>query len=183
MALSGFPINLSLPDLWQQEAVRYLKAGRDVIVDAPTGAGKTHVFELLVDAGIRGQAIYTVPTRALANDKRLEWQRKGWDVGIVTGDLSENPTAPVVVATLETQREKLLHGDGPSVLVIDEYQMLADPVRGLAYELAMVLAPVDTRLLLLSGSVGNARDVAEWLRRLGRNVEVVATATRPVPLE
>jgi superfamily II DNA/RNA helicase len=183
MALTGFPINLSLPDLWQQEAVRYLKAGRDVIVDAPTGAGKTHVFELLVDGGMRGQAIYTVPTRALANDKRLEWQRKGWNVGIVTGDLSENANAPVVVATLETQREKLLRGEGPVLLVIDEYQMISDPVRGLAYELAMVLAPIDTRLLLLSGSVGNARDVAEWLRRLGRPVELVSTATRPVPLE
>ncbi len=183
MSFSGFPLNLNLPDLWQQEAFRYLKAGRDVIVDAPTGAGKTRIFELLVEGGLKGQAIYTVPTRALANDKRLEWQRKGWNVGIVTGDLSENPRAPVVVATLETQREKLLHGEGPALLVIDEYQMLGDPTRGLAYELSLVLSPPETRLLLLSGSVGNARDVAEWLRRLGRPVEVVSTATRPVPLE
>src|SRR5436190_13184224 len=159
MTLPGFPINLSLPDLWQQEAVRYLKAGRDVIVDAPTGAGKTHVSELMVENGLRGQGIYTVPTRALANDKRLEWQRMGWNVGIVTGDLSENAGAPVVVATLETQREKFLHGEGPALLVIDEYQMLSDPVRGLAYELGIVLAPMDTRLMLLSGSVGNTRDV------------------------
>jgi DEAD/DEAH box helicase/Helicase conserved C-terminal domain len=183
MTSSGFPVNLSLPDLWQQEAVRYLKGGRDVIVDAPTGAGKTRVFELLVTSGLRGQAIFTVPTRALANDKRLEWQREGWDVGIVTGDISESAGAPVVVATLETQRERLLRGEGPALLVIDEYQMLGDPVRGLAYELAMVLAPIDTRLLLLSGSVGNTREVAEWLRHLGRRVEVVSTPTRPVPLE
>ena len=131
MTSPGFPINLSLPDLWQQEAVRYLKAGRDVIVDAPTGAGKTRIFELLVESGLKGQAIYTVPTRALANDKRLEWLRKGWDTGIVTGDLSEKPDAPVVVATLETQRERILRGDGPALMVVDEYQMLGDPVRGL----------------------------------------------------
>ena len=183
MTSTGFPINLRLPDLWQQEAVRYVRAGRDVVVDAPTGAGKTHIFELLVEGGLRGQAVYTVPTRALANDKRLEWQRKGWKVGIVTGDVSENADAPVVVATLETQRERLMHGDGPALLVIDEYQMIGDPVRGLTYELAIALAPPETRLLLLSGSVGNAREVVEWLRRLNRPAELVATATRPVPLD
>lgn len=183
MPVPGFSLNLNLPDLWQQEAVRHLRAGRDVIVDAPTGAGKTRIFELMVQGGIKGQAVYTVPTRALANDKRLEWQRKGWQVGIVTGDLSENPGAPVVVATLETQRERLLRGEGPALLVIDEYQMIGDAGRGLAYEMALVLAPLSTQLLLLSGSVGNAAEVAAWLRRLGRGVEVVSTAVRPVPLE
>ncbi len=183
MTGTGFPIDLSLPDLWQQEAVRHVRTGHDVVVDAPTGAGKTHVFELLVEQGQRGQAVFTVPTRALANDKRLEWQRKGWNVGIVTGEVSENAGAPVVVATLETQRERLLRGEGPALLVLDEYQMIGDPGRGLAYELAVALAPSDTRLLLLSGSVGNPRDVVEWLRRLGRPAELVSTAHRPVPLE
>lgn len=165
--------------------MRGIRAGRDVIVDAPTGAGKTRIFELLVEGGSfsKGQMVYTVPTRALANDKRLEWQRKGWKVGILTGEISENTGAPVVVATLETQRERLLRGDGPKLLVIDEYQMLADPVRGLAYEMVMALAPADTRLLLLSGSVANAREVAAWLERLGRPVEIVSTKERPVPLE
>ena len=137
----GFSLNFALPDLWQQEAVRALRSGSDAVVDAPTGAGKTWIFELLISGGWKGQAVYTVPTRALANDKRLEWQRKGWHVGIVTGDLSENPDAPVVVATLETQRERLLSGEGPSLLVIDEYQMLGDPTRGPAYELAIASAP------------------------------------------
>ena len=183
-SMSGFPINLALPDLWQQDAVRHLQARRDVIVDAPTGAGKTHIFELFIKGGhLKGQAIYTVPTRALANDKRLEWQAKGWDVGIATGDVADNLDAPVIVATLETQRENFLHGVGPRLLVIDEYQMLADPLRGLAYELALALAPKETQLLLLSGSVGNAQDVADWLQRLGRSAEVVSTKHRPVPLE
>ncbi len=182
--MSGFPIDLALPDLWQQEAVRHLHARKDVIVDAPTGAGKTHIFEILVkEHKLKGQAIYTVPTRALANDKRLEWQALGWDVGIATGDVADNLDAPVVVATLETQRENFLHGIGPRLLVVDEYQMLADPVRGLAYELSLALAPRETQLLLLSGSVGNAQEVADWLRRLGRSVEVVSTKVRPVPLE
>jgi len=182
--VNGFSLNIQLPDLWQQEAVRSIKAGRDVIVDAPTGAGKTWIFELLVESGhFKGQVVYTVPTRALANDKRLEWLRKGWQVGIVTGEISEQANAPVIVATLETQRERLLRGDGPRLLVVDEYQMLADPVRGMAYEMVIALAPLETRLLLLSGSVANARDVAAWLERLGRRAEVVRTSERPVPLE
>ncbi|MEO6846296.1 MAG: DEAD/DEAH box helicase [Chthoniobacterales bacterium] len=69
--MSGLQIPLEIPDLWQQEAVAALRNGRDVIVDAPTGAGKTRIFEMLVESGYtgkKGQAIYTVPTRALAND-------------------------------------------------------------------------------------------------------------------
>ena len=175
---------LQLPDLWQQEAVRHLRAGRDVIVDAPTGAGKTFIFESLVESRVlRGQAVYTVPTRALANDKRGEWQRRKWRVGIATGEVAENLDAPVVVATLETQRDTLLAGRGPSLLVVDEYQMLADPVRGLSYELALAVAPRSTQLLLLSGSVANAAEVRDWLRRLGRECELVTTKVRPVPLD
>ncbi|MDH4476406.1 MAG: DEAD/DEAH box helicase, partial [Verrucomicrobiaceae bacterium] len=178
--------HLKLPDLWQHEAVNHLRAGSDVIVSAPTGAGKTYIFELLHQSGhfkLKGQAVYTVPTRALANDKYAEWKDAKWDVGIATGDLSENVHAPVLVATLETQIERLVRGEGPAILVIDEYQMIADASRGSHYEGAIALAPPDTRLLLLSGSVANPEDVAAWLRHLGRPAEVVITKDRPVPLE
>ncbi|MEI8293249.1 MAG: DEAD/DEAH box helicase [bacterium] len=177
---------MNLPDLWQQDAVRHLKAGSDVIIDAPTGAGKTRVFELFLKtpkANRLGQAVYTVPTRALANDKWREWKALGWNVGIATGDIAENLNAPVLVATLETQRERILSGEAPGFLILDEYQMLADPQRGLNYEMAMALPPVSTRLLLLSGSVRNADEIATWLRRLGRSVELIQVAERPVPLD
>lgn len=174
---------LKLPDLWQQTAIRGLQSGKDVIVSAPTGAGKTYIFELLIESGFEGKAIYTVPTRALANDKRLEWKRKGWDVGITTGDRSENTDANVIVATLETQKARLIRGEGPDLLVIDEYQMLGDEQRGLNYELSVACAPATTQLLLLSGSVGNPQHVADWLQRLGRKVELVRHKKRPVPLE
>jgi DEAD/DEAH box helicase/Helicase conserved C-terminal domain len=182
--LESLAKHLRLPDLWQHQAVDHLRAGADVIVSAPTGAGKTYIFELLHESRhLKGQAVYTVPTRALANDKFAEWKERGWDVGIATGDLSENIHAPVVVATLETQLERLLRGEGPACLVIDEYQMIADESRGSHYEGAIALAPIETRLLLLSGSVANPNDLAEWMRRLGRKVEVVSTTHRPVPLE
>jgi superfamily II DNA/RNA helicase len=175
---------VAVPDLWQQQAVGALREGKDVVVQAPTGAGKTLIFELWSNQGKnRGQAIYTVPTRALANDKLAEWRARGWDVGIATGDLAENLGAPVLVATLETQKNRLIQGDGPTLLVVDEYQMVSDRDRGLNYELAMALAPPQTQLLLLSGSVANPQDVVKWLLRLGRKAVLVRHDERPVPLD
>lgn len=179
----GIQVNLRIPDLWQQEAVRALDAGRDVVVHAPTGAGKTYIFELLVERGWRKHAVFTVPTRALANDKLAEWRAREWNVGIATGDVAENLDAPVVVATLETQKSRFLQRQGPDLLVIDEYQLLADAVRGVNYELAVALAPPRTQLLLLSGSVGNPDDVRAWLARIGRDAVLVHHPQRPVPLE
>src|SRR5580700_11405093 len=175
---------VAIPDLWQQQAVAALREGSDVVVQAPTGAGKTLIFELWSNQGRnRGQAIYTVPTRALANDKLAEWRARGWDVGIATGDLAENLSAPVVVATLETQKSRLVKGEGPMLLVVDEYQMLGDLDRGLNYELALALAPPKTQLLLLSGSVANPQNVVQWLQRLGRKATLIRHDLRPVPLE
>jgi len=175
---------LTIPDLWQQQAVTALRDGCDVVVQAPTGSGKTLIFELWSNQGKpRGQAIYTVPTRALANDKLAEWRARGWNVGIATGDLAENLDAPVIVATLETQKNRLIRGDGPVLLVVDEYQMIGDPDRGLNYELALALAPAHTQLLLLSGSVANPHHVVKWLERLGRRAQLVRHEIRPVPLD
>lgn len=175
---------VAVPDLWQQQAVASLRQGQDVVVQAPTGSGKTLIFELWSHHGRpKGQAIYTVPTRALANDKLAEWRNRGWNVGIATGDLAENLEAPIIVATLETQKQRLIRGEGPQLLVVDEYQMLGDPDRGLNYELAIGLAPAHTQLLLLSGSVANPQDLVKWLTRLGRKATLIRHDERAVPLE
>jgi hypothetical protein len=178
----GLAIGLVIPDLWQQEAVRALQQGKDVVVQAPTGSGKTYIFELLYP-NLKTQAVFTVPTRALANDKLSEWRARGWDVGISTGDVALNLDAKVVVATLETQRGRFLRGEGPGLLVMDEFQMLGDPMRGVHYELAVALAPKTTQLLFLSGSVANPNDVVAWLQRIGRDAVLIEHKTRPVPLE
>lgn len=179
--MNSLEINLVIPDLWQQEAVHALRAGRDVVVNAPTGAGKTYIFELF-QSSLKGQAVFTVPTRALANDKLAEWQARGWDVGIMTGDLAYKLDAKIVVATLETQKAKLLRREGPRLLAVDEYQMIADPIRGVNYELALALASPDTQLLLLSGSVANPQDIVAWLKRIGRDAALITHKERPVPL-
>ena len=180
--IPGFGAGLVIPDLWQQEAVRALQQGKDVAVQAPTGSGKTYIFELLYP-NLKAQAVFTVPTRALANDKLSEWRARGWDVGISTGDVALNLDAKVVVATLETQRGRFLRGEGPRILVMDEFQMLGDPMRGVHYELAVALAPNATQLLFLSGSVANPQDVVAWLQRIGRDAVLIEHKTRPVPLE
>lgn len=181
--MDSLQTTLTVPDLWQQKAVNLLRAEHDVIVDAPTGAGKTFIFEHLVERAFPGKAVYTVPTRALANDKLREWQAKGWNVGIETGDIAYNTEAPIIVATLETQKRALMTGRGPRLLVIDEYQMVGDLARGVNYELALAMAPPQTQLLLLSGSVANPREIEAWLTRCGRNVATVIHRERPVPLD
>lgn len=185
--MDGLLLPLNIPDLWQQEAVRALREGRDVVVDAPTGAGKTRIFELFVESrqlARLGQAVYTVPTRALANDKWTEWKERGWNVGIATGDIAHNLQAAVVVATLETQRERILADRAPGLLVIDEYQMIADSKRGLNYELAIAMPPAaSTQLLLLSGSVRNPAEIVTWLQKLGRDPVLIQIKERPVPLD
>jgi hypothetical protein len=136
-----------------------------------------------MEQGRRRHAVFTVPTRALANDKLYEWRAAGWNVGIATGDVADNLDAPVIVATLETQKGRFLRGEGPGLLVVDEYQMLGDPVRGVNYELILALAKPSTQLLLLSGSVANPDKTVHWLRRIGRDAVLVHHADRPVPQE
>ncbi|MBE6414173.1 MAG: DEAD/DEAH box helicase [Verrucomicrobiaceae bacterium] len=172
-----------IPDAWQTEAYEHLCAGRDVIIDAPTGAGKTYVFEMLIERGFTGKVVYTVPTRALANDKYSEWKSRGWRVGISTGDYCVDTNAPIVVATLETQKNAIFTGNTPDLLVIDEYQLISDTIRGFNYELSIALAPKHTQLLLISGSVENTSDIKKWFKNIGRNCEVVSHPTRAVPLE
>ncbi len=172
-----------IPDFWQAEALSHLRKGRDLVVHAPTGAGKTFIFEMFFEREFDGRAVYTVPTRALANDKYEQWKSAGWRVGIATGDYSVDTDSPLVVATLETQKSRIFSKKMPDLLVIDEYQLLADPLRGANYELAIAMSPPGTQLLMLSGSVGNPQDVIKWLGRLGRDAALVSHSERAVPLE
>lgn len=185
---SGIP-GLKL-DSWQQKALDLLLAGRHVIVDAPTSAGKTRVIEALLDAKMESglRLIYTSPVKSLSNDKYREFAaRYGKDrVGINTGDFKENLGAPIILATLETYRNSLL-GLEPDmsrrVVVYDEYHYLQDESRGSAWEESIILTPASSQLILLSASVPNAEEFADWIKRItSRHTEVVRVEKRPVPL-
>lgn len=181
--IDEFGGRIFLPDSWQRQALNELRGGKDVVLHAPTGAGKTFVFEQWMEGGFKGRAVYTVPTRALANDKFREWSERGWEVGLVTGDVRHRPDAQVVVATLETQRGSMAGPHPPDLFVVDEYQLLGDSQRGPGYEVTLARARPETALLLMSGSVANPHEVAEWLVGHGRQVAVIEELRRPVPLE
>jgi hypothetical protein len=177
-------------DAWQAEALDALLAGQNVVVDAPTSAGKTRVIEALLDArlgdGLR--LIYTSPVKSLSNDKYREFCEKyGKDrVGINTGDFKENLRAPIILATLETYRNSLL-GVEPDmrrrVVVYDEYHYLQDESRGSAWEESLILTPKESQLILLSASVPNADEFAQWLEALfARPSKLIRVSKRPVPL-
>jgi len=185
-----------IPDDWQQEAVEAI-AHSDVIVSAPTGSGKTFVAtEAIKQAMAANQTvIYTSPLKALSNTKYMEFsQCFGADqVGILTGDRRDNAQAPLLIMTTEILRNILydatsgdldlrLHTLG--LVILDESQYLADPERGVVWEETLILCPTQTRLLLLSASIGNPQELAEWLTfiRPTTPCHLIRHTKRSVPL-
>lgn len=176
-------------DRWQEEAVAALAAGSHVVVDAPTGAGKTWpaIEAICAHLAAGGRCCYTVPLKALANDKLRDFTARFGEaqVGIHTGDVKLRLDAPLLVATLESWRNLLAAGVTDwSLAVIDEYGMLSDRERGLSYETALLLAAkAKIQLLLLSASVKNSDEIAAWLQAAGGGAAVaIHDATRPVEL-
>ena len=194
-------------DPWQKEAIDALSKGHDVVVDAPTTAGKTRIVESylknqfnnpgptsshippLVSYAPNFQACYTCPVKSLANDKLKEMRELfGPDmVGICTGDLKIQLEAPLVVATLESYRNSLLGLESPIItdlVIFDEYHYIQDFSRGSSWQEAMILSPPHTKFLLLSASLANANDFAQWIRSLRPHpCSLVVTHHRPVPLK
>ena len=159
------------PDVFQEEALAALESGHSVLVTAPTGAGKTLIADfaayMAVDQGYG--LIYTTPIKALSNQKyrQLCTQFGRERVGLVTGDTVINRTAPLLVMTTEIVRNLLLLDPaalrGVGYLVFDEVHFLADAERGPVWEEAIIWAPPETRLVCLSATVSNAREIARWL--------------------
>ncbi len=177
-------------DPFQREACEALGGGHGVLVCAPTGAGKTVVGEFAVHLALAQQrkCFYTTPIKALSNQKYADLSaRCGAErVGLLTGDVSINGEAPVVVMTTEVLRNMLYAGsstlDRLAYVVMDEVHYLADRFRGAVWEEVILQLPESVRLVGLSATVSNAEEFGEWLVDVRGDTTVVVDEQRPVPL-
>ncbi|MFH1046544.1 MAG: DEAD/DEAH box helicase, partial [Candidatus Omnitrophota bacterium] len=177
-------------DRFQQEAIEYVNQGYSVIVSAPTGAGKTviaeHVIEQSLAAGVG--VIYTAPIKALSNQKFRDFQENYGDkIGILTGDVSINPHAPVLIVTTEIFRNKAL--EEPQSLnpyrwiIFDEVHYIDDEQRGTIWEESIMFLPTHMKMLCLSATVPNIGELASWIESVHKTeLKQVIETKRPVPL-
>jgi len=174
----------------QEEAVLELFEGKNVILNTPTGSGKSLVASALHFASLAHgrRSVYTCPIKALVNEKWMALCRElgPENVGLSTGDASVNRDAPVLCCTAEVLANiALREGEDARVddVVMDEFHWYADRDRGVAWQVPLLTLP-QARFLLMSATLGDVAFFAEDLtRRNGRPTAVVKSGERPVPLE
>ncbi|MFL6289720.1 MAG: DEAD/DEAH box helicase [Thermoanaerobaculia bacterium] len=174
----------------QEEALLEIMGGRHVILNTPTGSGKS-----LVALGLHFKALcegrtsfYTSPIKALASEKffALCDELGAENVGMLTGDASINPDARVLCCTAEVLSNMALRRgnrlDAPYV-VMDEFHYYSDPERGVAWQIPLIVLP-RTRFLLMSATLGDVSSIAEHIRKHTEiEVALVTSEQRPVPLD
>ena len=176
---------------FQVQAVDAIAADHSVLVAAPTGSGKTLVADYAIDQAFATghRVVYTSPIKALSNQKFRDFRaRHGDAVGIMTGDVTMNGDAPLLVMTTEVFRNTLF--DEPHRLrefrfvIHDEVHYLDDKERGTVWEESIIHAPPTMRLVCLSATIPNVRELADWIASVrGEDVTVVEMNHRPVPLD
>lgn len=176
-------------DDFQREAIEHVVNGVDTLVVAPTGAGKTFIALEAIRAtlALKCRAIYTTPLKALSNTKFAELKRifePQHKVGLLTGDRKIDGDADVVVATTEIYRNELYRSpERYSVVILDEVHFIADQQRGPVWEESIILTPASCTLLMLSASISNYREIAEWIHEVrGKECMTVVKRERPVEL-
>lgn len=177
-------------DIFQKEAVYHLESGDSVFVAAHTSAGKTVVAEYAIALAAKHmtKAIYTSPIKALSNQKFRDFRLEFQDVGILTGDVQINAEASCLIMTTEILRSMLYRGADllrdVEFVIFDEVHYVNDLERGVVWEEVIILLPEHVALILLSATVPNTYEFASWVGRTKRkNIYVISTTKRPVPLE
>ena len=177
-------------DPFQQVSIASIERGESVLVSAHTSAGKTVVAEYAIAQCLQNnqRVIYTSPIKALSNQKYREFMAEFSDVGLMTGDVTINPTATCLVMTTEILRSMLYRGSEimreVGWVVFDEIHYLRDKTRGVVWEETIILLPDKVRYVFLSATIPNAMQFAEWITKThGQPCHVVYTDFRPTPLQ
>ena len=178
-------------DEFQMQANDALEAGDNVLVAAPTGAGKTVAadFAIYLAQTRNVKAFYTTPIKALSNQKYHDLvDQYGTDkVGLLTGDTSINSEADIVVMTTEVLRNMLYEHsvtlEALRYVILDEVHYLADRFRGPVWEEVIIHLPKNVNIIGLSATVSNVEDFSEWIESVRGKTTLVMSEQRPVPLE
>ena len=173
----------------QEEAILELLAGKHVVLNTPTGSGKSLVAAALHFKGLAEgkRSFYTSPVKALVSEKFFDLCRLFGPerVGMLTGDATINRQAPIVCCTAEILANMALRDAATQAdyVVMDEFHYYADRERGMAWQLPLLCLP-QTTFLLMSATLGDLRVITEGLAAFtGREVALVRGRERPVPLE
>ena len=188
--MSDAPLHPFPYDPYQQRAIDAIDREVSLFVAAPTGSGKTVLADYVIERTLerRRRVIYTAPIKALSNQKFRDFSaRHGEDVGIMTGDVTINRNAALIIMTTEIYRNTLLEDVGRlsryALVIFDEVHYLDDPQRGTVWEEAILFTPPHINLLCLSATIPNVEQLAQWIRTVHqRPVDVIEETHRPVPL-
>ncbi|KAI1732822.1 DSHCT domain-containing protein [Ditylenchus destructor] len=182
-----YPFDL---DPFQQQAVVSMEEGSSVFVAAHTSAGKTVVAEYAIALCKihRTRVIYTSPIKALSNQKFRDFKMIFDEVGLVTGDIQLNTDAFCLIMTTEILRSMLYNGSEVirelEWVIFDEVHYINDAERGHVWEEVLIMLPAHVKIVMLSATVPNCLEFADWVGRIkNRNISVIQTLKRPVPLE
>lgn len=178
-------------DPFQIEGCQAVEDGHGVLVCAPTGAGKTVVGEFAVSLALsRGtKCFYTTPIKALSNQKYHDLVAAHGEeaVGLLTGDVSINSQAEVVVMTTEVLRNMIYAESGAldrlTHVVMDEIHFLADAARGPVWEEVILNLDESVSIIGLSATVSNSEEFGSWLSTVRGDTKVIVSEHRPVPLD
>ncbi|XP_024013505.1 DExH-box ATP-dependent RNA helicase DExH11 isoform X2 [Eutrema salsugineum] len=181
-----FPFEL---DNFQKEAIHCLEKGESVFVAAHTSAGKTVVAEYAFALATKHctRAVYTAPIKTISNQKYRDFCGK-FDVGLLTGDVSIRPEASCLIMTTEILRSMLYRGADIirdiEWVIFDEVHYVNDVERGVVWEEVIIMLPRHINFVLLSATVPNTFEFADWIGRTKqKEIRVTGTTKRPVPLE